>query len=111
MLTYLGTTKESDDNESPTIETFKVTFAEDDRVTEVEFVELTKFMEGYYGVPRPHIFVTWKLTYNFDSSVIIRLKFHYSDIGCQNDEIKHERLNEVLISKFEIVYQNFFLKT
>ena len=108
MLKYLGSTKEVDDSESPTTTTFQVTFVEDDKVTEVKFAELTKFMEGYYGVPRPHISVTWKLTYNSDSTVIIRLKFQYSDRGCPNDQIKDERLNEVLISEFEIVYQTFF---
>ncbi|MCE7698241.1 MAG: hypothetical protein K8E24_005195 [Methanobacterium paludis] len=108
MLKYLGVTKELDDNESPTSTTFQVTFAEDDKVIEVKFAELTKFMEGYYGIPRPHISVTWKLTYNFDSTVTIRLKFQYSDTGCSNEDIKPEVLNEVLIAEFEIVYQNFF---
>ena len=109
MLKYLGSTKEADDNESPTTTTFQVTFDEDDKVTEVKFAELTKFMERYYGVPRPHISVRWNLTYNSDSTVIIRLKFQHLDLRWLNDDIKQERINEVLIAEFEIVYQNFFL--
>ncbi|MCE7698026.1 MAG: hypothetical protein K8E24_004045 [Methanobacterium paludis] len=108
MLKYLGITKELDDNPSPTTTTFQVTFVENDKVTEVKFAELTKFMGEYYGLERPQISITWNLTYNFDSTVLIRLKFQYLDIEWPNDMIRQERLNEVLIAEFEIVYKKFF---
>ena len=108
MLKYLGILKEPDVKEAPTSSNFVVTFVEDEKLTEIKFAELKKFMDEYYGLPRPHTSITWKLTYNSDSTVIIRLKFQYSDMRWPNDKIRQERLNEVLISEFEIVYKKIF---
>ncbi|MCE7698021.1 MAG: hypothetical protein K8E24_004020, partial [Methanobacterium paludis] len=71
MLKYLGILKEPEGKEDPTASNFLVTFVEDDKVTEIEFAKLTKFMGEYYGLARPQISITWNLTYNFDSTVII----------------------------------------
>ena len=108
MLKYLGILKEPDGGNDPTASNFLVTFVEDGKVTEIEFAKLTKFMGEYYGLARPQISITWNLIYNFDSTVIIRLKFQYLDIEWPNDMIRQERLNEVLIAEFEIVYKKFF---
>ena len=107
MLKYLGTLKEPNGRKTPTTTTFEVTFVEDKEITETEFAELTKFMDEYYGIPRPQTSITWRLTYNFDSTVIIRLKFEYLDIGWPNENIRQERYNEILIAEFEIVYKKF----
>lgn len=108
MLKYLGILKEQDGKEAPTSSNFVVTFVEEDKLTEIKFAELKKFMDEYYRLPRPQTSITWNLTYNFDSTVIIRLKFQYSDMGWPNDKIRQEKLNEVLISEFEIVYKKIF---
>ncbi len=108
MLKYLGMFKEPECKEAPTASNFVVTFVEDDKLTEIKFVELKKFMDEYYGLPRPQTSITWKLTYKFDSTVLIRLKFQYPDMGWPNDKIRQERINDVLISEFEIIYKKFF---
>ncbi|MCE7698242.1 MAG: hypothetical protein K8E24_005200 [Methanobacterium paludis] len=107
MLKYLGLLKDPNNKKNSTT-TFEVTFVEDKDITETEFAELTKFMGEYYGIPRPQTSITWRLTYNFDSTVIIRLKFQYLDMGWPNDKIRQEKLNEVLIAEFEIVYKKIF---
>jgi hypothetical protein len=104
----LGTLKYQEVKEASTGTQYVVTFVEDGRTTQVKVAELREFMGEYYGVPRLNISITWQLAYNSDSTVTIRLKLLYSDTGCPNDEIRLEKITEILISEFEIVYQNFF---
>ncbi|AEG18156.1 hypothetical protein [Methanobacterium paludis] len=107
MLKYLGLLKEPNGKKTSTTTTFEVTFVENKVIAETEFAELTKFMGEYYGIPRPQTSITWRLTYNSDSTVLIRLKFEYLDIGWPNENIRQDRYNEILVSEFEIVYKKF----
>ena len=108
ILRYLGTMQKLDYMDNPAATTFEVTFVEDSRLVKLKFAELTKFRSEYHGSVHPQKSLTWKLTYNFDLSVKIQLKFHYLSRGGLNDGCEQERLNEALIYEFEEVYKNFF---
>ena len=108
MLKYLGIIREPNGRETLADTTFELKFVEDNKLSEIKFGELTRFMSGYYSSLRPQTSITWKLTYNFDSSITIRLKFHYPDMGWLNDRIKQERFNTTFIREFEDAYiKNF----
>lgn len=108
MLKYLGIIKEPNGRETLTDTTFELKFVEDNKLAEIKFQELTRFMNGYYSSLRPQTSFTWRLIYNFDSSITIRLKFNYPDMGWLNDRIKQERFNAALIHEFEDAYKEFF---